>query len=157
MQSKTFVLTLLVGMISIQGCTHSVPEGKRPIEASSPNSSPAPGATAIDAQGRTQFLNETGIKVENMKNEAVLIDLNTLGLALNESSSCPSIPETMKALDDKLIIKLKDNPEVCTADLGTSYWKISIPQELTPRDKDLIVEIFGSQGIKGSLVASLRK
>lgn len=88
-----------------------------------------------------------------MKNEAVLIDSVTIGLALTGSSSCPSVPETVMASKNKLSVKLKDNPDVCTADLGTSYWQIDLPKELTPRMTDLDIEISNTQGDRYNLVA----
>lgn len=92
-----------------------------------------------------------------MENKAVLIDDKTLALALTGSSSCPSIPETTSVLNDKLAVTLQDTPTQCTADLTVSFWQISLPEILTPRTKDLLVDIIHPRGIKLTLTATAAK
>jgi hypothetical protein len=157
--SLSFITATILLALSLQGCGSNNDDPGIPAVTAPLSTPPGVNSTIIpvDPQKRADFLQKSGLKVQNLENKAVLVDTKTLALSLTGSSSCPSVPETITILDDKLNILLKNVPNECTADLNTSFWEIILPPALTPRTADLNIDVISSRGTKLSLVASAPK
>lgn len=149
MKKTILIISLLFGLI-LTACSGPDYEPQPvPTDMQGPTaapSSPSPGIT-LDLPAGVRYLEPQEIDQympypNDVIMQAALVNENTVYINLTGSSSCPSIPETVTAENGNLVITLVDWPGNCTADLGTSAWEITLPEELVPPTEPLQILIY---------------